>query len=128
MCSVKRRSGKFANFAWKHLCRRLFLIKLIKRNCSTGFLCWSLFFNKVAGLNFAKTLGTSFFIEHLRWLFLWLKYKASITRIFVPSYLCWKKTIPKYGSLLSICIHLLNNSLMKISAVCYSALLLKHFL
>ena len=42
-------------------------------------MCWSLFFNKVVGLmlrnmcflvNFAKFSRTSFFIEHLRWLFL----------------------------------------------------------
>ena len=44
---------KFAKFLGKHLCQ-------------------SLFFNKVAGLpvNFVNFLRTSFFMEHLWWLFL----------------------------------------------------------
>ena len=40
--------------------------------CLGKHLCQSLFFDKVAGLpvNFMKFLRTSFFIEHLWWLFL----------------------------------------------------------
>ena len=62
-------------------------------------LCWSLFFNKVAGLatsfknwlgqmcfpvNFAKFLRTSFFIEHLWWLLLW-----SVKRLFASTCFVW---------------------------------------
>ena len=49
----------FAKFTGKHLCQRLFFSKVKKRLCQGCF-----------PVNFAKSLRTPFFTEHLQWLLL----------------------------------------------------------
>ena len=66
---------------YRSSCPEVFCKKGVLRNFakSTGkHLCQSLFFNKVASPGLAKFLRTSFFIEHLWWLLLYLPNRRAL--------------------------------------------------
>ena len=58
----------FAKFTGKHLCQTLFFNKV--PNLRTGTLLKKSVWHRCFPVNFAKFLRTTFFTEHLRWLFL----------------------------------------------------------